>query len=468
MSRLFTTIIDMSFTGAVIIVVIILIRLFMKKLPKKYSYDLWMISLIRLICPLSVSSALSFFNFFKTPAEINCIDFEYVESAAPSLITATPYRNFDITCIFQWIWLAGTVSVMVYSIFAYINVYRKVFGSVRLDGYYICKNIESPFVFGIFRPKIYIPDNISNEDLQCILSHEKAHIKRRDYIVKLLWLSALALHWFNPLVWLSFKLMNVDMELSCDEIALKGYSAVYRKAYANALLNISMRQNKLNESVLGFSESNIQRRIKGVLNVKKTSAAVSIISSITIAVTALCLLTNAESDVMTEENPADNHNILLQEELPQGSDSILITNIDVRLFPLDPAYIKENFKDPDHIINFAAKCDVKYTDSGESYSATVNCSYTTTIPFEEKQGVELDIGNDRYQCSLASVTIMNIIADHLRKGECDPDKWSVPSTISVTLLKTEQYYTMVNYTDNNTVSDSFKTWIEDDHMYAGF
>ncbi len=327
-AELFTAVLNMSLTGSLIIAAVLLIRLFLKKLPRKFSYALWLIPAVRLLCPVALSSALSLFNLFGAAANAPVEYFSssslqteaavtetaemfttiYVPEDAPAPVTTTaaapppvksekpekpdPQKLFNLISL---LWLTAAAGIVVYSIGTYVKVHLMVRTSQKAEGYYIAPNIESPFVFGTLRPRIYVPDGVSGEDLNCILAHENAHIKRFDHIVKLLCVPVLALHWFNPLVWLGVRLMTADMELSCDELALRSSDAAYKKAYANALLNMSMRQNKLTiGSVLSFGESNIKSRIKGVLSMKKPKLAAVIAAVVVIAAAAVCLLTSAK------------------------------------------------------------------------------------------------------------------------------------------------------------------------------
>lgn len=315
MEAVFVTVLNMSITGGMIIAALAVLRLMLKKLPRRYSYVLWAIPAIRLLCPISISSVMSFFNLLKPKAvEQNRMEYivpqatEYIAPTLPAdpVITVAPPtyhdpmedvvkevpKSLSLGEIAGIIWAAVAVGIVIWAIVSYISVAIKVKGSVKSGEYYICKNICSPFVFGIMRPGIYIPEGLSGKDINCILEHEKTHIRRKDYLVKLLTVPVLALHWFNPLVWLGIRLMTADMELSCDELALKNYSDEYKKDYANALLNVSMKQNGLN-GVLGFGESGVKTRIKSVLKIKKPTAAATCAAIAVIAVAAVCLLTNA-------------------------------------------------------------------------------------------------------------------------------------------------------------------------------
>ena len=328
MNEAFLTVLNMSVTGAMIIAVLIIVRFFLKRMPRRYSYALWLIPAIRLLCPVSISSVLSVFNLFKPKVTESHMDYipeaplnYYITPSpapaptAPSVpsapaassiavdspaVAGTNPNSFGIRLIdvVSLIWIIGAAAILLWCVISYISVLRRVRGAEKRGDYYICKNMLSPFVFGIIKPKIYLPDGLPESDILCIIAHEKAHIKRRDYIVKLLTVPILALHWFNPLVWLGIKLMSTDMELSCDEHALLSLSSDFKKDYANALLNISMRQNGISFSgLLGFGESGIKTRIKGVLRMEKPKIWATVVAFVVVIIAAVCLLTNAIANV---------------------------------------------------------------------------------------------------------------------------------------------------------------------------
>ena len=327
MNGIFLTVFNMSITGALIIAALVILRLCLKNMPRRYSYMLWAIPAIRLLCPVSISSVLSVFNLFKPAVTESRMDyipdtsFNYIitpppapttvqiePSVVPSLVAEDPAtanlnpNSFGISAldIISLIWVVGAVIILLWCIISYVSVLRRVRGSEKRGEYRICKNIQSPFVFGIIKPKIYLPEGLSDSDILCILAHEKSHIRRRDYIVKFLTVPILALHWFNPFVWLATKLMSTDMELSCDELALSTLSTDCKKDYANALLNISMRQNGITfGGILGFGESGIKTRIKGVLKMKKPKLWTTVAAIAVIVIAAVCLLTNAIGNTST-------------------------------------------------------------------------------------------------------------------------------------------------------------------------
>lgn len=327
MTAVFQTVLNMSITGAYIAAAIMILRLLLKKFPKRFSYALWVILGIRLLCPLSFSSAASLFNLVKPDTSENSVtsqmtyipqsiehdpqpqitaappilDNSVNEAITESLPPPTPENSADPMQIMLFIaaivWIVGVTVMAAYTVISYFSVRKKLAGAKLLrENIYISGNIPTPFVYGTVRPKIYLPEGISEADTEYILAHERTHIRRGDHIVKLIAMGALCLHWFNPLVWVSYRLMTKDMELSCDERAVSRFDRDVRKDYANALLNISAGQNHISlGGILAFGESNVKSRIKGVLAAKKPTVIVTAVSVAAVAAAAVCLLTNAKS-----------------------------------------------------------------------------------------------------------------------------------------------------------------------------
>lgn len=323
--EIFSAVTEMSVTGAYIILAILIIRAAIKRLPKRFSYMLWAIPAVRLLCPFSIPSAVSIFNLIKpiqreqAPAETaNAVSpgFESVLSAIPNQYISTKAATMshfplktqtaaavssdvkpikpDIGEIAAYIWLAVAVGIVIYCVVSYLKMHSRLRDSRREGGYYVSSKIESPLVYGFIRPKIYLTEGLSEADSRCILAHERTHIRRRDHIVKLLCIPIAALHWFNPLVWIGINRMYRDMELSCDEAALRVLGSDSKKDYAGALLNMALRQNGINLcGVLCFGEKNIKSRIKGVLSMKKPKIIAIVAAVAVVAVSAVCLLTSA-------------------------------------------------------------------------------------------------------------------------------------------------------------------------------
>lgn len=249
--------INMNITASYVIAAVLIIRLFIKRLPRKYSYFLWLFVALRLIFPFSVSSVFSMFNISflkKTGMEYIPSDMQYayvpkvntgiahlnssVNSLLPPADTAASINPVQVIFgIAFYIWAAGVILIILREAVMYIRTAKRVKEAVvYCDGIYQCNNIPAPFVMGIFRPKIYIPFRMSKEELSYIVCHEKYHIKRHDNVIKTAAFVLFAIHWFNPLVWLAFGLMNRDMEESCDEAVLKVMGESIKSDYSRTLL----------------------------------------------------------------------------------------------------------------------------------------------------------------------------------------------------------------------------------------
>lgn len=308
MKEFMDALINMSISGAVIAAVIMLLRIPLKKAPRRYSYMLWAILGIRLLCPFSLPSPASLFNLFSANSDGGRVTFTApanvitvagqqttvnVADNAPTTIQPVSH-GVELYDVLFWVWIAGVAAFILWNAISYISLRRKISGAVHLrENIWECDNIDTAFVMGVFRPRIYVPAGLPERSCDLIITHEKTHIRRLDFIVKPVALLALCLHWFNPLAWAGFFLMVRDMEISCDELAVKGLDVESRKEYANALLNMSAKQNRISmNGVLAFGESSIKQRIKSVLNPKKPALWITIAAVILIAAAAVCLLTN--------------------------------------------------------------------------------------------------------------------------------------------------------------------------------
>ena len=236
---------NMSLTAGVAIVFVMLLRLLLKKAPKVFSYALWAIVLFRLLCPVSVESGFSLYNLIDAPAKeagaltsaIEYVPEDIVHTEYPTVVLPVPGVSEVINdalpqgreqqvadpmeapmSIATYVWMAGVLVLVIYSIVSYIRLHRKLRVTVPLrDNIYIADDIRSPFVIGLIRPKIYLPCSISEHEQEYVILHEQHHIKRLDHIIKLIAFAALCVHWFNPLVWAAFILASKDMEMSRQE-----------------------------------------------------------------------------------------------------------------------------------------------------------------------------------------------------------------------------------------------------------
>jgi len=328
MEAVFSRVLDMSLTASYVILAILLIRLLLKKAPKKYSYALWLVAAFRLICPVSIESAFSLFNLkfdlSKTvgvtlrdvpqhsvsdyippvqnvPVTPPSVSPDIIPSPTPGFaenipvvpsapaILAEPEATITLMGVLAVIWCVGIAALLIYSVVTYVKLKRQMSTAVLLEGdVRQISGIRSPFILGFIRPQIYIPYHLSDSELSYVLAHERYHLKRRDHIVKPLAFLILALHWFNPLVWLAFHLMVKDMEMSCDEKVLAQDESI-RKDYSSTLLSFAAGRSFPAPSPLSFGEGSVKSRIKNILNWKKPALWLTVAAIvICIVVIAVC------------------------------------------------------------------------------------------------------------------------------------------------------------------------------------
>ena len=292
MEALFRSVLRMSATGAAVICVVLLLRLLLKRAPKRCSYWLWSAAAFRLVCPVSFRSAFSVFALAPAalPAQTGVLsDLPLLPvgtapqptlSPAPALPSAAGTANAALSVagtasgavsplsVLGWIWLAGAALLLLWGILRYLRLAKRLRTAVRLYGnVWQTDAVDAPFLMGFFRPRIYIPFGLAGERLDYVLAHERFHIARRDHLVKLLAFAILALHWFDPLVWLAFVLAGRDMEMRCDEAVL-GRGAAASKAYSETLLSFAVGGRFPSPGPLAFGESGVKQRIKNALRWK--------------------------------------------------------------------------------------------------------------------------------------------------------------------------------------------------------
>jgi len=307
MANLFLTILDMSITASYVILAILVVRLLLKKAPKKYSYALWAVAGFRLVCPVSFQSVLSLFNLSlpqattarqevfeqtkdllqwhktvigRTPLD-QVIFYPIVGDSSAQEILNLPHDAPQVLTTMQIItiaWLAGIAILILISIINSLRLRHRLRFATRAEkGIWQCETVRSPFILGILFPKIYLPYGLDEETKAYILSHEKHHLKRLDHVVKLLSFAILTVHWFNPLCYLAFYLMNRDMEMSCDEYVLSRMD-VNPTDYSRTLLSIASNKRFPTPTPLAFGETGVAQRIKNILSWKKPALWVTIVA----------------------------------------------------------------------------------------------------------------------------------------------------------------------------------------------
>lgn len=310
---LFLSVLNMSVTASYVILFVMAARLFLKNTPKIFSYALWAVVLFRLVFPFSFSSAFSFLKAVTPssgkmefiPADVGMVGQPQIDTGISgvnsvinsSLPAATPYASANpmqiIIFILSVIWILGVLALIIYSVASYLLLKHKVRMAVLLqDNVFECENIATPFVLGIINPKIYLPIGLSETEKSYILKHEQTHIRRFDYIIKPFAFLVLCVHWFNPLVWLSFILMSRDMEMSCDERVIKELGTDIKKDYSTSLLSLAVNKKMISGSPLAFGETGAMGRIKNVLNYKRPALWVIVVAVIAVVAVGIGLLAN--------------------------------------------------------------------------------------------------------------------------------------------------------------------------------
>ena len=316
MNELFLKIINMSISASWLVLAVLILRFVLKKAPKWINVLLWGIVAIRLICPFSFESPLSLIPSAETiPLNIGMDSTPTINSGISAINNAvnpiisqsnTPMAGASVNLlqitigIYEYIWIFGMIALALYTAISYWRLRRKVDTAVRYkDNIFQSENVSSPFVFGIIKPRIYLPFKMNGQDLEHVVAHEHAHIRRKDHWWKPFGFLLLTIHWFNPLMWMAYVLLCRDIELACDEKVIKELGNEQRGDYTQALVACSVNRRMLAACPLAFGEVSVKERVKSVMNYKKPAFWVIIISVIVCVGIAVCFLTNPKQDSYT-------------------------------------------------------------------------------------------------------------------------------------------------------------------------
>ena len=316
MNELFLKIINMSISASWLVLAVLILRFVLKKAPKWINVLLWGIVAIRLICPFSFESTLSLIPSAETiPLNIGMDTTPTINSGISAINNAvnpiigqsnTPMAGASVNLlqitigIYEYIWIFGMIALALYTAISYWRLRRKVDTAVRYkDNIFQSENVSSPFVFGIIKPRIYLPFKMNGQDLEHVVAHEHAHIRRKDHWWKPFGFLLLTIHWFNPLMWMAYVLLCRDIELACDEKVIKELGNEQRGDYTQALVACSVNRRMIVACPLAFGEVSVKERVKSVMNYKKPAFWVIIISVIVCVGVAVCFLTNPKQDSYT-------------------------------------------------------------------------------------------------------------------------------------------------------------------------
>lgn len=327
--QIFLQIVNMSITAGWLIFAVLLLRKLLKKAPKSVCCVLWAFVAVRLVCPFSPES---FFSLIPSSQPIRSDVFQVntgVHLGVPALdpvgdatLNLSDWEGTTVSAkslfcnplfLFSVLWLAGVVVVFGFGIWSVLRLRRKIRMSVPYQkGVLLCDTVQTPFIFGIFRPKIYLPSNIDSAQVPYVLAHERAHLSRKDHLWKPLAYGFLAVYWFHPLCWLGYFLFCRDMEFACDERVVKNWDFEKKREYSQTLLNLSVNRRTFAVSPLTFGEVGVKERIRAILHYKKPTFWMIFAAVILCAVTAVCFLTHRTATL----SPENDGSVLLE----TGSD----------------------------------------------------------------------------------------------------------------------------------------------------
>ena len=313
MDDIFLKLVNLSISASWLILAVLVLRVVLKKAPKWVMPLLWGVVALRLVCLFSIESALSLIPSAETiPSEIVTETREPVlyEQATLDIVTnptlpsaaevpvgvSRQQAQVDFN-IYSVLWLAGMAALLVHALVSAGKLKRKLATAILLrDNIYESEFVDSPFVFGVVKPNIYLPMHMDEGTAAYVIAHEHAHLARRDHWWKVLGYLVLALHWFNPLVWVAYILFCRDIELACDEKVVKGLDGAARADYSQALLSCAAPKRAVAACPLAFGEGNIKTRVKSALHYKKPAFWVAAAAVLAVVIVAVCFLTNPKSE----------------------------------------------------------------------------------------------------------------------------------------------------------------------------
>ena len=344
LKNIFVYLLHNSIAVCVVILTVFAVRLFLRRAPKKYSYILWAIVGIYLLCPIRLSSPISIYSLLNNVSDTflehhslplnaknfadknktyneknqktkdsNKSKFDNVSSTNKNQKTKQNQNNtagtenisqsLTVTTT-AYIWFCGCIVLLVRNLFLIWRTKQTVLMAIRRkDNIYESECISTPFVLGIVRPKIYIPVNLSEQEREYILKHEQYHIRRKDQIIKICAYILCVIYWFQPLIWFAYFVMIRDMEMSCDEYVLKNSKSDIRVAYSTSLLKLATKTEDFNAGLPAFGESDIRKRVKNIMKFNAKKKWVSVVAAIAVVIVGVSCLTKAA--VKTDANKSN-------------------------------------------------------------------------------------------------------------------------------------------------------------------
>ncbi len=325
MTHLFTEVLNMSISASLLILVVLIFRMLLNKAPKYINVLLWGLVAVRLVCPFSIESGMSLMPetelfFSESNSEVtnnypldleateNMTEYNVGDALGENIVVDVPaieQNQISVLAVLAVIWCVGAMTLGVHTVVSYMRLKGKIDTAVLLKGrIYQSENVDSPFVLGVLRPRIYMPFDMEGRGMEYVIAHEQAHIKRMDHWWKPLGFMVLIIHWFNPLVWVSYGLLCKDIEQACDEKVVKDLGRSQRADYSQTLLSFCTNKNMI-ACPLSFGEVGVKGRVKSVLKYRKPKIWVVAVSVVACVVVAMCFLTNPKESSKASATPSD-------------------------------------------------------------------------------------------------------------------------------------------------------------------
>lgn len=399
MVALLKSLLTMSLSGSIVILLVLALRLALKKAPARLVCLLWLLAGLRLMLPFHIQADFSLqpdvqqalqpviSNQTYTPQEYVPQDpvpaiptvGENINVTVENGVTTQVRRTVDWMELAAYVWALGAAVMLVYTGVSYIKLKRQVSTAVQTaDGAWECDGLSGAFILGYGKPRIYIARNLSGNDREYVLAHERTHIAWGDHWTKLIGFLCLSLHWFNPLVWLAYRLMCQDLEAACDEQVVKGYDAQQRKAYSNALLSCAGENRPVSACPIAFGEVNVKERIMKILNYRKPSFWICLLCVVAIIGAAVFFLTDLLKEMTMEDYVA-----LIGTERSELLEKLGVDEEDVTYLETSRRYLL-----PDTVQHNGREYRV-YCDAGESvHNTAVSFTFVSEPVLNEQTSIE--------------------------------------------------------------------------------
>ena len=433
---------NMSISASWLVLAILVLRLVLKKAPKWVNVLLWGIVAVRLICPFTIESALSLIPSTQTiPMNIEMAAKPAIDSGVEAVISMvnpmiaasfTPNPAASVNPLQIWIplaaviWAFGMVLMFLYTAISYWRLNRRIDTAVRYrDNIFQSENVSPPFVLGIIKPKIYLPFQMNEQDLQHVVAHEQAHIRRKDHWWKPLGFLLLTIHWFNPLMWLAYVLLCRDIELACDEKVIDELNSEQRANYTQALVACSVNRRMISACPLAFGEVDVKERVRSIMKYRKPTFWINVVSTVACAIVAICFLTNpVEQDVVpgiygSIDSSKWNITLEIDNVTPKGATIKLIQ---------DGGYLPNRlFYGDDYNIE---KYENSQWTAVEPLNDLVWATIAHTVPLDDSITWNINWANTFGELDAGLYRFCKSVSDHRAPGVTDHEVYTVEFIIS--------------------------------------